>query len=210
MAEENIEQVIKDHLATLPEPVKKAIASFDWAREVFDIGRKHGMHVDRIADLQTEVMLVVIGLISPRDFQNELDTRIERDTEKALQIAEEVNEKVFIRIRNFMKNYYEKSDKTVTKEGIENSEKNVLKKAGISLGEEDEETPGATPSQEVEVPLSPSSENNLKINVQPQATPVAPETPTLATPSVFKTKTSTISAEGKPQGFFDPYREPVE
>lgn len=210
MAEENIEQIIKDHLKTLPDPVKDAIASFDWAREVFDIGRKHGMHVDRIADLQTEVMLVVIGLVSPRDFEIELNSRIERQEDKAVEIAEEVNEKVFLRIRNFMKDYYQKLEAGNKEDEIGSSDKSVLKKAGISLGDEEPaESQLPAPEQEVDVPPSQSRSENASPTA-PAPTVASPAVKTLAPSQVFKSKTTEVSAEGKAKNFFDPYREPVE
>jgi type III secretion system FlhB-like substrate exporter len=98
MEEKSTDEIIKDHYASLPEPVKKAIGSFDWAREIFDIGRSHSLHVDQIGDLQTEVMLVVLGLATPQDFYNQMVGAIAVPNDIAQKIIEEANEKVFNRI----------------------------------------------------------------------------------------------------------------
>lgn len=225
MPEQSTEQLIKDHLAALPEPVRKAIASFDWAREVFDIGRKHSMHVDRIGELQTEVMLVVLGLVSPRDFQNELFDRIEPNRDIALEISDEVNQKVFIRIREYMKKYYEGNENNPTpskspeviKEGeLGSSEKNVLNSAGIKIGDEANEPnpPVILPAEDTE----PESESiGGMVSLIHEEEEIAKPDPiieklkaTMSKPEVRKSPITVITAENAPKGFLDPYREPVE
>lgn len=203
MSEPTTEQLIKEHLETLPKPVKDAIASFDWAREVFDIGHKKSLHVDAIGEIQTEVMLVVLGLISPKEFYDQMVSRIGIKDELALEIADEVNEKVFVRIRNFMKNYYaeqEKKDKEIV-----SSERNVLKNAGIKLGDEPDE------------PLIPvvesTGEQFINLEDSVDETPVVkkptPE-PRPAIPDISAKLQNAEVFKGKSTSYLDPYREPVE
>lgn len=221
MAEQTTDQIIKEHFETLPEPVKKAIASFDWAREVFDIGRKHSMHIDRIGELQTEVMLVVLGLISPRDFQNELMSRIEPNREIALEVSDEVNKRVFIRIRDFMKDFYEREGAYVSPEKedeLRNSEKSVLRTAGIKVGDEANEPEPAIPT--VPFPLSVEndeivslvSESELEHAVPPAKadTVIAEVTSAMSKPEVYKSPITVMTPKTVPKNFLDPYREPVE
>ncbi len=219
MSENNTEQLIKDHLATLPDPVRKAIASFDWAREVFDIGRKHSMHVDRIGELQTEVMLVVLGLTSPRQFQEELMERIEPNREIALEVSDEVNEKVFIRIRDFMKKYYEgnennPSEKTpeVVKEGeLGTGEKMVLSSAGIKIGDEANEPEPPVGEEEEKIGGMITFDHEEEPVPVSQPDPVAVKVAeTMSKPEVRKSPISVITEKDAPKGFLDPYRERVE
>jgi hypothetical protein len=156
MSEPTQEQLITEQLKSLPRPVQEAITSFDWAREVFDVGRKHALHVDEIGEIQTEVMLVVLGLISPKEFYDQMVSRIGIDEDQALEISSEVNDRVFVRIREFMKNYYAEEEKKGTV--IAPSEKDILRGAGIKLGDEPEETePAASEDhedEEVFVPIA--------------------------------------------------------
>lgn len=207
MSETNTEQLIKNHLAALPEPVKKAIGSFDWARVVFDIGRKYNMHVNSIGDLQTEVMLVVLGLVTPAEFEKELTGRIETDSEKAGKIADEVNTSVFIRIRDFMKNYYEHPEGE--DEGIESSERTVLKDAGISLdGDADVEE-----KEEVETPAEEEiSFTSLDSSEAQDAVAAKEEDKKIDIPkagAVFKTNVTTVGGKEVSKAYLDPYREPI-
>ena len=218
-------------MATLPEPVKKAIASFDWAREVFDIGRKHSMHVDRIGELQTEVMLVVLGLVSPRDFQNELFDRIEPNREIALEISDEVNQKVFIRIRDFMKEYYERNENSVAPakapevvkpasaggygvakdDEIGSSERQVLHGAGIKIGDEVNEPEPEPEEEPVDDDGAISFYQEKESVAMPKIDPVVTKvTEVMSKPEIHKSKISVITEKDAPKGFLDPYREPVE
>lgn len=206
MNENNTEQLIEEHLKTLPKPVKDAIGSFDWAREVFDIGQKKHLHVNDIGEIQTEVMLVVLGLISPKDFYDQMVSRIGVKEDLALEIADEVNEKVFVRIRNFMKNYYaeqEKKDKEIV-----SSERNVLKNAGIKLGDEPDEDQKVESSQNKvdnkEVPIKVAPLPDFSFEPKQESVSVSPVpdiSAKLQNPQVFK---------GKSTSYLDPYREPVE
>lgn len=224
MSENNTEQLIKDHLATLPEPVRKAIASFDWAREVFDIGRKHSMHVDRIGELQTEVMLVVLGLTSPRQFQEELMERIEPNRDIALEVSDEVNEKVFIRIRDFMKKYYEGNEnnpnvKPASTEGygearegeLGTGEKMVLSSAGIKIGDEANEPEPPVGEEEEKIGGMITFDHEEEPVPVSQPDPVAVKVAeTMSKPEVRKSPISVITEKDAPKGFLDPYRERVE
>jgi hypothetical protein len=199
MEEKSTDEIIKDHYASLPEPVKKAIGSFDWAREIFDIGRSHSLHVDQIGDLQTEVMLVVLGLATPQDFYNQMVGAIAVPNDIAQKIIEEANEKVFNRIRDFMKNYYDEDGN----EKIHASEEKVLKSAGISLGEEESVEPKS--ADDIGFALMPGIEEQ-----KTESAPVA-EAPKVSMPKaqVFKTPIPAMAGD-KPKNFFDPYREPLE
>ncbi len=205
MAEKQTEQLIKEQMESLPRPVKEAIASFDWARAVFDIGRKHDLHVDEIGEVQTEVMLVVLGLISPKDFYDQMVSRVGIEENRALEVATEVNEKVFLRIRDFMKEYYAEEEKS-------QSERKVLNSAGIRL-DDGEDLP-----EEVLPKVSIEDTKNKEI-VDEEEKMVAPPI------EVAKNMNNTESKEESelkeklnkakdftdaPTNYFDPYREPVE
>lgn len=201
MQEKSTDEIIKDHFASLPEPVKKAIGSFDWAREIFDIGRSHSLHVDQIGNLQTEVMLVVLGLATPKDFYDQMVGSIGIPEDLAQKIVEEANTKVFNRIRDFLKDYYDEDGN----EKIHSSEKDVLKGAGISLGDEEDVSQNENSEDDLGFVAMPGVETSIPKEETVQAKPKV-ETPA---PKVFKTPTPASAGE-RPKNFFDPYREPIE
>jgi glutaredoxin-related protein len=197
------EYLIKAHLKTLPESVKLAINSFDWNKEVFDVGRKYSLHLDNIGEIETEVILVILGLISPKDFYDQMVHRIGLKEEVALDVASEINEKVFLRIRDFMKNYY--SQKEESDLGIKTQEKRVLQNAGIRIGEDSEEletSKNPDDEEEVEVKIPPLDYTPTKEKVLVNSAPAIPDIRSkLENPQVFK---------GKSTAYLDPYREPIE
>lgn len=204
MAQDSTEQLIKEHFATLPEPVKKAIGSFDWAREVFDIGRKHNMHIDRIGELQTEVMLVVLGLTSPADFQTELLEKIEPNRDIAYEVSDEVNKRVFIRIRDFMKGFYENeaaAPAPAKDDELASSEKSVLRGAGISLDGEPE------PEEVVTIVTEDEAPTPVALTPDPVTAKVAEA---MKAPEVKKAVVSVMTPANVSKNFLDPYREPIE
>jgi hypothetical protein len=55
------EQVI-EQMSKLPKAHQQAINSFDWQRKCQEIGEKHNLLEEEITGLQTEVILVLMGL----------------------------------------------------------------------------------------------------------------------------------------------------
>jgi hypothetical protein len=194
METQDPDKLIQEQVKNLPKPVREAIASFDWAREVFDIGRKYSLHIDTIGEIQTEVMLVVLGLISPREFYDQMVEQLRMNEDLALEVADETNEKVFSRIRDYMKNYYEEENSVGRK--ITGFEKKILEETGIAI-------PGVSEEIKKE-PLSVAPGAEI-----PPAKPAETE-PTIPEPRVFKTKSSIANEADKPKNYLDPYREPVE
>lgn len=207
MAEPTTEDLIKEHLTTLPKPVKDAINSFDWAREVFQVGRKYNLHVDDIGELQTEVMLVVLGLTSPREFEDEVYARIESDSDKASAMCEEINDKVFMRIRDFMKNYYAEEEKKGKE--IVSSERNVLHNAGIRLGDEADEPVASKEVEEEEELITLSDYDEAKPAIAPEVKKADP-TPMPVIPDIKSKLLNGAVFKSAPSNYLDPYREPVE
>ncbi|MDP2669121.1 MAG: hypothetical protein Q8P07_04785 [bacterium] len=79
----------------LPQDVQDAYWSVDVANEILDIGKKHGLAIDKIGNLGEETNLVMTGRSKPADFIKNLTDVLGIDKEKAKAIAEDINQKVF-------------------------------------------------------------------------------------------------------------------
>lgn len=185
---------IEERMQELPPALAEAIRRSNWEKLVFDIGREHSLHVDDIGEIQNELILVLTGIVHPDTFREVMIEEIGIKAEKADTIISEINEKINERIKAELRRSLEEDEATVRAD----EEKTVLHKAGISFGDEVETVTTMTSPQ----PVAP-------------AVPVAKTVPTpkpaaAPMPNVFETKTTKISAEGKPEGFFDPYREAIE
>lgn len=172
---------IEERMKELPKSLAEAIEKSGWEKAVFDIGRKHSLHVDDIGNIQNELILVLTGLVHPDEFRSVVINEIGIKEEKADAIIEEINVAINDRIRERLKEALDREEMTLKSEEVD-----TMKKAGVSLGEEVEE----------------KQENVKKENPTPQMK--LPET------KVFKTQVKTIDADNKPKGFLDPYRESVE
>ena len=82
---------IEERMEELPKALANAIRSSNWEKIVFDIGRKHDMHVDDIGELQNELILVLVGIVHPDEFRSIVINEIGVRSDDADDIIEEIN-----------------------------------------------------------------------------------------------------------------------
>ena len=87
----------------LPYALKTALRSVDSAKKVVDIGRKYALHVDKLGELGTETGLVILGITHPSQFLPRLARKLDTSEEKVKAIAQEINNEVFLKIREALK-----------------------------------------------------------------------------------------------------------
>ena len=101
-------QLIEDQMKRIPQEVREVISNSGWERIVFNIGREHKLHIDDIDTLSVETIITMIGLEHPNDFSENLQKRIDLDDETLYKIVDEINDRLFSKIRDALKEYYEK------------------------------------------------------------------------------------------------------
>ncbi len=89
--------------ASLPDNVKEAISSVDSANKIQAIAKKYKLHIDQTGELGTQVGLVMLGILAPRDFVAALAKELALTPELARSVATEVNEQIFTPIRDSLK-----------------------------------------------------------------------------------------------------------
>lgn len=99
---EKLRQTFEEQLTYLPAINQQALRSFDWATELVGIGKQYGLHVDQLDDLQIETMLVLVGITNPDDYPNELITRLAISPSEADKIIEQVNDRIFTPIHDYI------------------------------------------------------------------------------------------------------------
>ena len=92
------EQLAQKYLE-LPEDLKEAMIEVRTAETIYDIGQKNNLHVDQIGELADEVGLAMLGLTKSEDFLTHIKNRLQIDQTTAEQITREVNEQIFLPIR---------------------------------------------------------------------------------------------------------------
>lgn len=116
---EETQKIIEDQMATLPPEIKTILADFDWATKANELGAKYQLHIDQIGALQTEILMVLIGIVPPDEFENEIKTHLNLPQEKIPQIVNDANEMIFKPVRQALVDIYDQvlTDEDVAEEG---------------------------------------------------------------------------------------------
>ena len=210
MDEENTTKIIKEKFDALPENIQEIILSSNYQDTLIKIGQQYNLNIEQMGILERETTMAMMGLTPLKDFETELTRELNIDKEKGSKIVADINEKVFLKIRDLLKLMN-------TPEGEE-----------PSLDEEKEvEIPTQNKNIEMEKDTQTLSnagieiinkENNLPITTKPTPTPAVTPIPSilaqkLSTPtqtSIAKTEHSLPNitpptSQNKP--VTDPYRE---
>lgn len=108
ISQEKMKEVFEEHLVNLPEINQRALRSFNWAEELVVIGKQNGLPIDLLEELQIETMLVLVGLVSPEDYPNELTARLAISPAQVGIILNEVNNRILVPIHDYIINNGEK------------------------------------------------------------------------------------------------------
>lgn len=200
--DDNQKKLIAEQMRKIPSEVREAINSSDWERTIFNIGREHKMHIDDIDTLSVETILTMIGLEHPKDYPNNLQKRIGLNDDELMNIVEQVNERLFSKIREALRVHYEK---VATGEIMADDEKDELHHAGVDL---DDDYAPMTEKKELSTMID-------KKVPEPKPAPIV----TAQKPPVEEVKKAPMNIPEKlmeekvikiPEIKFDPYREPIE
>ncbi len=101
--DENTAKMIKERFDSLPESIKQAILSSDYENTIIEIGKKYQMTVEQMGILEQETTLVMMGLTKTKEFEGELTAEMHLDKEKISQITKDINDQVFLRVRDLLK-----------------------------------------------------------------------------------------------------------
>ena len=99
----DIQQTIKDRYKSLPADIKEAIKSNDLAGKFNLIAEKHSLHVDQNGALQTETLLVMLGLESTHDYLGNIQKELDISRDEALSIAIDINSQILDPIKDSLR-----------------------------------------------------------------------------------------------------------
>jgi hypothetical protein len=97
------EDILFEKLDTLPEEIQRTAMSIELTNTLTEIGKKYQLHLDILDELVDEVRLVLLGETKTGEFIDHLTKRLAVPREKAAQIAADVNEQVFVKVRDALK-----------------------------------------------------------------------------------------------------------
>ena|SRR3989344_5120762 len=110
----DIQEIIKQRYQELPEDIKRAIKSADLATKFSNITNKHSLHIDQNGALQTETILVMLGLEPTEDYVENVQRNVEVSRTEALSIAEDVNNEILDPIKTSLRSFQEQSESEET------------------------------------------------------------------------------------------------
>ena len=102
MLSSDIQSIFENRLRYLPEITGRAISSVDWATKLIEIGKKHGLHMDDIEELQTVVMKSMVGLLPPGNFEANIVSATALSPASAEQVIAEINNQIINPIHQFV------------------------------------------------------------------------------------------------------------
>ena len=101
--DENKIKKLQEQYLNLPEDIQKALFSSATSDAIFEVGKEHGLQIDKMGELADETGLVMLGMTKPNEYIRNLEKRLGVEVLKAKEIAEDINQKVFSPIRESLK-----------------------------------------------------------------------------------------------------------
>lgn len=90
---------IDEAKANLPEQARKAIDNVDWKLKILEFRESKGYSYTQLTELEIETELLLCGLLSPEEYPRELQKRMNLPENEVRILIEEMNQKVFQRIK---------------------------------------------------------------------------------------------------------------
>ena len=90
---------IMERFNKLPQALRDAMFADVNTDLMLELGKSHGLMLDRVGQLADETAYIILGLVHPKDFVERLTERLKIPQEKAVPLASDINAKVFDPIR---------------------------------------------------------------------------------------------------------------
>jgi hypothetical protein len=222
--DEKTTKIIKERFDALPEAVKEVILSSNYEESLLAIGTsfKNHLTVEQLSVLERETTLVMMGLTPTKNFEAELTRELGVDKEKGAQIVKEINEKIFLKIRELLKLMNTPAGENPSVEETVETEMNettkgtdVMQSAGIEIlnGNKTNPVSKTVAEEESKLPVVEKLELKGKEEIHPimaQKLSSSVQTSTIKTEHTLENlpPTKPVSApivDNKPK--IDPYRE---
>jgi hypothetical protein len=101
--DEKTTKLIKERFESLPEAVQEVILSSNYENSLLEIGQQYQLNVEQLGKLEQETTITMMGIDPLADFETRLTRELNIDKEKGSLIIKDINEKVFLRIRDLLK-----------------------------------------------------------------------------------------------------------
>lgn len=201
-------------LNSLPEEARDYIYTPKMRDILMKIGEKHHLHLDQLGILETETGLAMLGFIEPQDYEKALVDIVHLEKSIAEAVAKDINEMLFIKIREGMKKSYE-AQKAPLAPQMANPIAISKPPAPAAAVPTPPTSPKATQGTAKPAELHPADMllTQKSVTATPAAVPKSPAPPTASqgtAPTTSSPTNATPPPPIKPKNYAnDPYREPI-
>lgn len=225
METDALQTKIENARKELSEESRRAIDTIDWRKVVLEIKTKMSLTIEQTEDLELETELMLCGILPPEEYEKEIRERVNLSPRETSEIIQELNERVFERIRvefdklSKLKSITEnKKVSDIMDAGIKKETEEVLGNAGLNLIKEENKTKIETTQTEERVDMLQKIERPELIAGVIPASPIdklsqnfalAPKKTEYSLDNMTKQK-NTFEPLKAATPKIDPYRMPVE
>ncbi len=86
--------------AQLPLAIQELISDGEWKKWVGEIAKRNGLMIDQAGELETEIFILMIGMQSTSDLENNLHNSAGIPKEKIPQLLSDVNTEIIQRLKS--------------------------------------------------------------------------------------------------------------
>lgn len=224
---EYTKQQLLEKYKKLPPALQNAMGSEAYVNAIRDIATKHVLSKEQTRKVTETVGYVILGVVEAEDLVHTLKKELNTDDEAVNGVAKELNEKIFIPIREALQNAHGKPAQAVTPQPPKQPSEPVSEGLPVMQKKKEETEPAAPTNLPGAIPVAENEEGITKEEVL-KAIEDAPEEKPVSQPEVaekvpqaksfIEEKLSATTTNAKqtveattPQGYgADPYREPIE
>ena len=194
----------------LPAEIKSLLYTPEVTSVIQKVGEKNKLHFDQMGILELETSSVMLGFTDTGDYEKIIADKLNINAEQAAQIVKDINDMLFVKIRNSLKVSPSTPEKSVVMpSSVASTPQPTLTSAAQAPLATDMQINAPVAKPEITAPLHEAdvmlSEPTISIPKKvdaPAPTPVAPTVPNV-TAKVEPPKPAPIYKA-------DPYREPIE
>jgi hypothetical protein len=185
---------INERFQMLPSSVQDVVLSAEVADAIKTIADKNDLYIDTAGLLNEEITYVMVGAEKSVNFISNLKTKVHLPEDKVNAVAGDVNDKIFLPIREALKNAANKPAQDI---GPETPAPSDLQEKAISLENKDSRPP-LTESEEIR--------EQVKRSQEVKQTPAPPANLPIGEENKIKEK----HIQKQSPYAKDPYREPLK
>ncbi|MFA6339255.1 MAG: hypothetical protein WCW87_04355 [Candidatus Paceibacterota bacterium] len=140
MDQTQLQQKIAEYYQKLPKETQEVFSSMHWLETLQTISKKYGLNEEQIQTLGTETTLVLLGIIHLDEYEEILIKEIKISEESIEKMILEINDSILKTIRPQLAEVFNKNNKLINGEGLDERFDNLSKEARDAIEKSDYQT----------------------------------------------------------------------